>query len=84
MDYKEYEEQARQMQAEAISKGAGNMYKSIRENLRRRKNMNRTIKELNALTDAELNDIGITRGDIGRIARSVIDFHRTVRDNNGE
>ena len=57
-----------------------NLVRNIRENLRKRKNMNDTIRELNKLTDAELQDIGIHRGQINSIARGVIDFHRTVRD----
>lgn len=30
-----------------------------------------TRRELNALTDRELNDIGLTRGDIEHVARSL-------------
>ncbi len=52
----------------------------VQETLRRRRNINATVKELHSLTDAELQDIGITRGDIETVARGVIDFHRTVRD----
>ena len=33
-----------------------------------RKSIRRTIKELNQLTDAELNDIGLGRGDIYSVA----------------
>jgi len=50
------------------------------EVIRKRRNMNQTIKELHRLTDNELKDIGINRGDIDNIARSIIDFHRNVRD----
>jgi len=50
------------------------------EVLRKRSTMNATIKELHMLTDAELNDIGIGRGEIENIARGIIDFHRNVRD----
>lgn len=57
-----------------------NLVRNIRENLRKRKNMNETIRELNKLTDAELMDIGINRSQINSVARGVIDFHRTVRD----
>jgi len=53
------------------------------EVLRKRKNMNATMQELHKLTDAELRDIGISRGDIDTIARGVIDFHREVRDSQG-
>ena len=48
--------------------------------IRKRRNMNQTIKELHRLTDSELKDIGINRGDIDNVARSIIDFHRNVRD----
>jgi uncharacterized protein YjiS (DUF1127 family) len=48
--------------------------------IRKRRNMNQTIKELHRLTDSELRDIGINRGDIDNVARSIIDFHRNVRD----
>ena len=56
------------------------MIKRIQEALRRRRNMNATIKELHSLTDAELRDIGLARGMIEEVCRGVIDFHRTVRD----
>ena len=58
-----------------------NLVNNIKETLRKRKNMNDTIHQLNKLTDAELRDIGITRSQINSIARGVIDFHRAVRDN---
>jgi uncharacterized protein YjiS (DUF1127 family) len=58
-----------------------NMIKAISETMRRRRNMNRTINELHSLSDAELRDIGIARGNIEQIAQSLIDIHRTVRDN---
>jgi len=48
--------------------------------LRKRRNMNATMKQLHQLTDNELRDIGISRGDIDSIARGIIDFHRNVRD----
>jgi|TARA_B000000565_G_scaffold6432_1_gene5143 uncharacterized protein YjiS (DUF1127 family) len=38
-----------------------------------------TIKELRALTDAELNDIGIGRGDIVSIARGDSDMKLSSR-----
>ncbi len=58
------------------------MIKSISEALRRRRNTNATIAELHSLTDRELIDIGIHRGQIETVARSLIDIHRTVRDTN--
>ncbi len=44
--------------------------------------MNQTINQLHNLSDTELKDIGIYRGQIEEIARGIIDFHRTVRDGN--
>ena len=59
-----------------------NMIKAISEALRRRRNINATITELHSLSDAELQDIGIHRGNIETVARGLIDIHRTVRDTN--
>lgn len=39
---------------------------------RERRRIARTIAELEALTDSELADIGITRADIERVARSSV------------
>lgn len=39
--------------------------------IRRARKASETIKELNRLTDKELKDIGITRGDIHSIAMEV-------------
>ena len=38
--------------------------------------------ELHKLSDADLHDIGIARGNIETVARGLIDIHRTVRDIN--
>jgi len=40
----------------------------------------RTIRELSALTDRELNDMGLTRGDIYSVAHGTADL-RAVREN---
>ena len=61
-----------------------NMITAISEALRRRRNINATITELHNLSDAELQDIGIPRGNIETVARGLIDIHRTVRDTNEE
>ena len=42
--------------------------------------MNETIKALHELNDLEIRDVGIHRTQIDEVARSVIDFHRTVRN----
>lgn len=54
--------------------------KDVAETLRRRSNMNATIRELHQLSDNELKDIGILRGQIEEVARGIIDFHRLVRN----
>jgi uncharacterized protein YjiS (DUF1127 family) len=59
-----------------------NVIAAVSEALRRRRNMNNTIKELHSLSDAELRDIGIYRENIETVARSLIDIHRTIRDVN--
>ena len=62
-----------------------NPIKSVMEMMRRRRNLNNTMDTLHGMSDSMLKDIGITRGDIDRVARGVIDVHRTVRDiNEGE
>ena len=60
------------------------MITAISEALRRRRNINATINELHNLSDAELHDIGIARGNIETVARGLIDIHRTVRDANND
>jgi len=44
------------------------IFKSLKAALDRRANINQTIKELNKLSDRELNDIGMSRGDIWWVA----------------
>ena len=56
------------------------LIRGIAETLRRRSNMNDTVRELHKLRDYELRDIGIHRSQIEGVARGIIDFHRTVRD----
>jgi uncharacterized protein YjiS (DUF1127 family) len=45
---------------------------AIRDELRRRDEMRRTISELRALTTRELDDLGIARCDIRRLARESV------------
>ena len=49
--------------------GFNDLRRSMRLRAERRAAYNRTYKELSKLTDFELNDIGICRGDIKNIAR---------------
>lgn len=46
---------------------------------RRHKQYTDTVKELSQLTDAELQDIGIARGDIRSIARNDVDMNPNLR-----
>ena len=56
-----------------------NFLRKIVSNWRFNSKVRQTIKELRALTDAELNDIGIGRGDIVSIARGDSDMKLSSR-----
>ena len=56
-----------------------NFLRKIVNNWRHGKQVRQTINELRALTDAELNDIGIGRGDIVSIARGDSDMKLSSR-----
>ena len=47
-----------------------NWFKNLANELQRRRNIRETIKTLSALSNHELNDIGIARGDIWHIANT--------------
>jgi len=49
--------------------GFNDLRRSMKQRAERRASYKRTLKELSKLTDFELNDIGICRGDIRNIAR---------------
>ena len=50
--------------------GIANFFKNLGAELQRRRNIKHTIKTLSALSNRELNDIGLARGDIWHIAHS--------------
>lgn len=54
--------------APSLSDGVGGFLKSIRAALERRAVYARTVRELNALTDRELADLGISRVSIRDLA----------------
>lgn len=54
--------------------GFFNLIKDFRKALNDRERINATVKELRKLSDRELNDIGINRGDIYSIARMDVDM----------
>ncbi len=47
-----------------------NIFKNLGAELKRRKNIRQTIKQLSNLTTRELDDIGISRGEIWHVAHS--------------
>ncbi len=48
------------------------MFEVLKTRISAWKRYNRTVTELNALTSRELNDLGISRSDIQRIAREAV------------
>ena len=58
-----------------------NLLKNFLQKLRDRQTYRNTYNELSSLTDYELNDIGINRGDIKRVAMSDPSY-RLVTDYN--
>jgi len=48
--------------------GLASWFKKIQANLKQRAMIKRTIKELSRLSDRELNDMGLARGDIWAVA----------------
>jgi len=52
--------------------------KSVRKSYVQAKQVRQTIKELNQLTNKELQDIGISRGDIYAVATGDTSFKRGV------
>lgn len=59
--------------------GVVDWFRSINDGIERRARIRSTINELNKLTDRELNDIGIARGDIWSIAHDDTDYARNVK-----
>ena len=62
--------------------GLANWFKDLANELQRRRNIKHTIKQLSALSNHELNDIGIARGDIWHIANPSYPKVKTVADVN--
>lgn len=49
------------------------LWKNVNQSLQSRKKCRQTIKELNQLTNKDLADIGLCRGDISAVANGCID-----------
>ena len=62
--------------------GFVNWFKKQNAEMTRRRNIRHTIKELNKLSTYELNDIGISRGDIWHIAHTSYPKGKTVTEVN--
>ena len=62
--------------------GLANWFKDLANELQRRRNIKHTIKQLSALSNHDLNDIGIARGDIWHIANTSYPKGETVADVN--
>jgi len=62
--------------------GIANWFKNLANELQRRRNIKDTIKQLSALSNHELNDIGIARGDIWHIAHTSFPKGNTVANVN--
>ena len=57
-------------------------FRDLKRSWDHRAKVNATIKELSKLSDRELNDIGIARGDIWSIAHEDADYKRFAETNN--
>ena len=58
--------------------GIANWFKNLNAELQRRRNIKHTIKQLSALSNRELNDIGLARGDIWHVAHTSYPKGKTV------
>jgi uncharacterized protein YjiS (DUF1127 family) len=61
--------------------GFSDLRRSMKLRAERKASYKRTINELSKLTEFELNDIGICRGDIRNIARGDITLRRGIETN---
>ena len=59
--------------------GVANWIKKINAKMENRKAVRQAVKDLSALTDYELNDIGISRGDIRAVANGDITMKRGIQ-----
>lgn len=61
-------------------KSISNWFKRLGERMEYNRQYRATINELRQLTDKELNDIGLSRGDIISVARGDSDMTRKTRE----
>ena len=65
--------------------GLVSLFKALKQQIEYHRKINQTMKELSSLSDRELNDIGLTRGDIYGVAReddTLERVRRTAADEN--
>lgn len=62
--------------------GIANYFRELQKKREHNRNVRRTIKELSKLSDRELNDIGLARGDIWAVAHEDADYKRFAETNN--
>jgi uncharacterized protein YjiS (DUF1127 family) len=48
------------------------MFEVLKSRISNWKRYNRTVSELNALSNRDLSDLGISRADINRVARAAV------------
>jgi uncharacterized protein YjiS (DUF1127 family) len=61
--------------------GFSDMRRAMKQRAQRKASYKRTLNELSKLTEFELNDIGICRGDIKNIARGDKTLRRGIETN---
>lgn len=61
--------------------GLSTWFKKLAAEIEQAHKIKQTIKELSQLTDRELNDIGLARGDIWAVAHGDESLERVRRDN---
>ena len=61
--------------------GIANWFKNLDARLEQHRKIKHTMKQLHSLSDRELNDIGIARGDIWAVAHGDPSFKRNAQAN---
>ena len=64
--------------------GLASLFRSLKEQIEYSRKVNQTMKELSSLSDRELNDIGLSRGDIYGVAREDATLERVRRTSANE
>ena len=67
-----------------LLKTVAQFFVDLNEKRIRRKEIRNTIKELSALSNRELNDMGLTRGDIYSVAHGTSDHVKAIVNKNLE